>query len=136
MFISWQTYEEIDIEIEITVNSLILLAKFLIQHKKSYILTVKLCQDPPQRFFGRQRSMQVEKTNQYGMILAIIITAFEIRRYSDNLLEELLLQIIYTHKLTRNLLLAKKNQNKTNKGQIWTQVKSTKVSYKSKNNCF
>ena len=40
MFISWQTYEEIDIEIEITVNSLILLAKFLIQHKKSYILTV------------------------------------------------------------------------------------------------
>lgn len=44
MFIFWQIYEGI----EITINSLILLAKFLIQHKKSYILTVKLRQDPPE----------------------------------------------------------------------------------------
>ena len=49
MFIFWQIYEGI----EITINSLILLAKFLIQHKKSYILTVKLRQDPPESFFGR-----------------------------------------------------------------------------------
>ena len=132
MFIFWQIYEGI----EITINSLILLAKFLIQHKKSYIVTVKLCQESPESFFGRQRSMQLEKTNQHCMILAIIITAFEITRYSDNLLEELLLWIIYTHKLTRNLLLAQKNQNKTNEGQIRMQVKSTKVSYKRKNNYF
>ena len=30
----------------------------------------------------------------------------------------------------------KKNQNKTNEGQIWMQVKSAKVSYKRKNNYF
>ena len=59
MFISQETYKGI----KITVNSMIELTKFLIVHKVSYVLTERLCQDPLENYFGKQRSSGARKDN-------------------------------------------------------------------------
>ena len=59
MFISQETYKGI----KITVNSMIELTKFLIVHKVSYVLTERLCQDPLENYFGKQRRSGARKDN-------------------------------------------------------------------------
>ena len=53
MFISWQTYEGF----QITVNAVIEICKFLLQEGMEYVLTERLCQDPVEEYFGRQRKL-------------------------------------------------------------------------------
>ena len=53
MFISWQTYEGL----KISIYSLIGVTKFLLANGAEYVLTNKLCQDPVEEYFGRQRAI-------------------------------------------------------------------------------
>ena len=53
MFISWQTYESL----QITTYSIIELVRFLLSKNVRYVFTEKFCQDPLENYFGRQRSM-------------------------------------------------------------------------------
>ncbi len=53
MFISWQTYEGL----KISVYSLVGLTKFLLVNGVEYVLSNKLCQDPVEEYFGRQRAI-------------------------------------------------------------------------------
>ena len=53
MFISWQTYEGL----KISIYSLIGVTKFLLANGVEYVLTNKLCQDPVEEYFGRQRAI-------------------------------------------------------------------------------
>ena len=59
MFISWQTYEGI----QITVHSSIELIKYLLIQGVQYVLTERFCQDSLENYFGRQRSMGRRKDN-------------------------------------------------------------------------
>ena len=58
-FISSQIYEGL----EITVHAVIELAKFLIMHKFSYVLTERFRQDPLENYFSKQRSSGARKDN-------------------------------------------------------------------------
>jgi hypothetical protein len=51
MFISWQTYESI----QITTYSTIDLVKFLLTNGVSYVFTERFCQDAVENYFGRHR---------------------------------------------------------------------------------
>ena len=53
MFLSWQTYEGI----QITLHSSIELIKYLSSQGVPYVLTEIFCQHPLENYFGRQRSM-------------------------------------------------------------------------------
>nr|XP_047143758.1 uncharacterized protein LOC105848490 isoform X1 [Hydra vulgaris] len=53
MFISWQTYEGL----QITVMSVIELVKFLLKSGMPFVLTKKFNQDVLEEYFGRQRSL-------------------------------------------------------------------------------
>eukprot|EP00112_Aurelia_sp_Birch-Aquarium-sp1_P016687 Seg3808.2 transcript_id=Seg3808.2/GoldUCD/mRNA.D3Y31 product="DNA transposase THAP9" pseudo=true protein_id=Seg3808.2/GoldUCD/D3Y31 len=59
MFISWQTYEGL----QLTTHSVIELTKYLLSHGVPYVLTERFCQDPLENYFGRQRSMGRRKDN-------------------------------------------------------------------------
>ena len=59
IFISSQIYEGL----EITVHAVIELAKFLIMHKFSYVLTERFRQDPLENYFSKQRSSGFHKDN-------------------------------------------------------------------------
>ena len=59
MFISWQSYEGI----QITVHSSIELIKFLLNNNVPYILSERFCQDPLENYFGRQRAIGYRKDN-------------------------------------------------------------------------
>ena len=58
-FISWQTYEGL----QITCNSLISCVRFLLNQGFSYVLTENFCQDDLERNFGGQRSCSGRKDN-------------------------------------------------------------------------
>ena len=68
MFISWQTYESI----QITTYSSIDLIKYLIQNGVKYVYTEHFCQDPLENYFGRQRQAGRRHDNpsvqQFGYI--------------------------------------------------------------------
>ena len=53
MFISWQTFEGL----QITVYSIIDVVKFLLKSGVPYILTERFCQDLLEEYFGKQRQM-------------------------------------------------------------------------------
>ena len=53
MFISWQSYEEL----QITVLSFTEICKFLLKHGIPYILSERLSQDDVENYFGRQRAI-------------------------------------------------------------------------------
>ena len=53
MFISSQTYEGL----KITVNSIIEVTQFLLQHQVKYVLTERFYQDPLENYFSRQRPL-------------------------------------------------------------------------------
>ena len=59
MFIAWQTNEAL----QITTHSVINLVKYLLQHGVQYVLTERLCQDPLENYFGRQRSLGNRQDN-------------------------------------------------------------------------
>ena len=59
MFISYQTYEGL----QITVKSVIELTKYLLSHGVQYVLTERFCQDPLENYFGRQRGIGQRKDN-------------------------------------------------------------------------
>ena len=64
MFISWQSYEGL----QITVNSFREVCKFLLQHGIPYILSERFCQDDLENYFGRQRSLCQRNTNPDVML--------------------------------------------------------------------
>ena len=53
MFISWQTFEAL----QITTYSVIDLVKYLLSKNVQYVFTEHFCQDPLENYFGRQRSL-------------------------------------------------------------------------------
>ena len=53
MFISWQSYEGL----QITVNSVIECVKFLLGAGVNFVLTERFCQDTLEQYFGTQRQM-------------------------------------------------------------------------------
>ncbi len=59
MFISWQTYEGL----QLTTHSVIELTKYLLNNGVPYVFTERFCQDPLENYFGRQRSMGRRKDN-------------------------------------------------------------------------
>ena len=59
MFIAWQTYEAV----QITTHSVIDLVKYLLQNGVQYVLTERLCQDPLENYFGRQRALGRRQDN-------------------------------------------------------------------------
>ena len=59
MFISWQTYEGI----QITVNSFKEICKYLFDNGVEYILSEKFCQDDLENYFGRQRAIGRRRDN-------------------------------------------------------------------------
>ena len=59
MFLSSQTYEGL----KITVNSIIEVTQFLLQHQVKYVLTERFCQDPLENYFSRPRPLWSRKDN-------------------------------------------------------------------------
>ena len=59
-FISWQTYEGI----QITVHSLKEVCRFLLEDGVQYILSKRFCQDDLENYFGRQRAIGSRRDNQ------------------------------------------------------------------------
>ena len=53
MFISWQTYEGL----QVTVHSLKEVVKYLLQNGVRYVLSERFCQDDLENYFGRQRAI-------------------------------------------------------------------------------
>ena len=53
MFLSWQTYEGL----QITTYSVIEATKFLLQEGMEYVITERFCQDPIEEYFGSQRKI-------------------------------------------------------------------------------
>jgi hypothetical protein len=53
MFLSWQTYEGL----QITTYSVIEATKFLLNEGTEYVLTERFCQDPVEEYFGGQRKI-------------------------------------------------------------------------------
>ena len=50
MFLSWQTYEGL----QITTLAVIEETKFLLTEGCEFVLTVRFCQDPVEEYFGNQ----------------------------------------------------------------------------------
>ena len=59
MFLSWQTYEGI----QVTVHSFKEVCKFLLQQGVPYILSERFCQDDVENYFGRQRAIGRRRDN-------------------------------------------------------------------------
>ena len=59
MFLSWQTYEGI----QVTVHSFKEVCKFLLQQGVPYILSERFCQDDVENYFGRQRAIGRRQDN-------------------------------------------------------------------------
>lgn len=59
MFISWQTYEGL----QITVHSFKEVCKFLLEHGVRYILSERFFQDDLENYFGRQRAIGSRRDN-------------------------------------------------------------------------
>ena len=59
MFISWQTHEGF----QITVHSFKEVVKFLLEHRVSYVLSERFCQDDLENYFGRQRAIGRRRDN-------------------------------------------------------------------------
>ena len=59
MFISWQTYEGI----QVTVHSLKEVVKYLLENGVKYVLSERFCQDDLEDYFGRQRAFERRKDN-------------------------------------------------------------------------
>lgn len=59
MFISWQTYEGL----QVTVHSFKAVVKFLLENGVNYVLSERFCQDDLENYFGRQRSIGGRKSN-------------------------------------------------------------------------
>lgn len=53
MFLSWQTYEGL----QITVHSVIEATRFLLGEGMEYVLTERFCQDTLEEYFGNQRKL-------------------------------------------------------------------------------
>ena len=59
MFISWQSYEGL----QVTVHSFKEVCKFLLQQGISYILSERFCQDDLENYFGRQLAIGHRRDN-------------------------------------------------------------------------
>ena len=59
MFISWQTFESL----QITCHSTVELIKYLLSNNVKYVLSERFSQDPLENYFGRQRSMGSRRDN-------------------------------------------------------------------------
>ena len=59
MFISWQTYEGL----QITVHSFKEVCKYLLHNGVKFILSERFCQDDLENYFGRQRAIGSRKDN-------------------------------------------------------------------------
>ena len=59
MFISWQTYEGI----QVTVHSFKEVVKYLLANGVKYVLSERFCQDDLENYFGRQRAIGRRKDN-------------------------------------------------------------------------
>ena len=59
MFISWQTYEGI----QITVHSFKEVSRFLLEHGVQYILSERFCQDNLENYFWRQTAIGSRRDN-------------------------------------------------------------------------
>ena len=59
MFLSWQTYEGL----QITAHSVREATKFLLNEGVEYVLTERFCQDPPEEYFGNQRKLGKRNDN-------------------------------------------------------------------------
>ena len=59
MFISWQTYEGI----QVTVHSFKEVVKYLLENGVKYVLSERFCQDDLENYFGRQRAIGRRKDN-------------------------------------------------------------------------
>ena len=53
MFISWHTYEGV----QITTLSVVEATRFLLSEGMEYVLTERFCQDPVEEYFGNQRKL-------------------------------------------------------------------------------
>ena len=53
MFLSWQTFEGI----QITVHSMVEVTKYLLGQGMEYVLTERFCQDPVEEYFDNQRML-------------------------------------------------------------------------------
>ena len=60
MFISWQTYERI----QITVHSLKEVCRFLLEHGVQYILSERVCQDDLKKYLRIQRAIGPRRDNR------------------------------------------------------------------------
>ena len=59
MFISWQSYEGL----QVTVHSFKEVCKFLLEQGISYILSERFCQDDLENYFGRQLAIGHRRDN-------------------------------------------------------------------------
>ena len=59
MFLSWQTYEGL----QITAHSVIEATKFLLNEGVEYVLIERFCQDPLEEYFGNQRKLGKRNDN-------------------------------------------------------------------------
>ena len=59
IFISWQTYEGI----QVTVHTFKEVVKYLLEHGVKYVLSEKFCQDDLENYFGRQCAIGRWKNN-------------------------------------------------------------------------
>ena len=59
MFISWQTFEGL----QVTVHSFKEVVKFLLENGVNYVLSERFCQDDLENYFGRQRAIGRRKDN-------------------------------------------------------------------------
>ena len=125
--LSWKIYGGI----KIIVNSVIKFLKFLIEHLVPCILAERFCQDLLENYGVKKDLWEPGKTTKHCVILVVIITQFETRRYSDELLDEMLFQIIHTKKLIWNLFLAEKKL-KHNNWELNLDVEHISKGYKKK----
>ena len=59
MFISWQTYEGL----QITVHAFKECCRYLLQNNVPYVLSERFCQDDIENYFGRQRAIGRRRDN-------------------------------------------------------------------------
>ena len=87
MFISWQSYEGV----QITVYSFTELCKFLLQHGVKYVLSERFCQDDLENYFGQQRAIGRRRDNpsarDVGYNHNIIKSHFSVRPISGSNVE-------------------------------------------------
>ena len=75
MFISWQTFESL----QITCHSTVELIKYLLSNNVKYVLSERFSQDPLENYFGRQRSMGSRRDNPNARVFG----------YQDNTIRNL-----------------------------------------------